>query len=180
MQTSIGVRKLVEFILKKGNLISSVNSQNTALDGINIHQQLQKTFSKDTKAEFSLKKELLIDGESWILHGRADGLKCVDDIPSQIIEIKTSSLEFEELSANTLELYWAQAKIYAHIIMEKEGLSELSLKLIYVQTTTNVTTEKIQIISKNKAKDFFNEVIESFTNCFINCSSKFILILSIR
>ena len=48
--------------------------------------------------------------------------------------------------------------------MEKEGLSELSLKLIYVQTTTNVTTEKIQIISKNKAKDFFNEVIESFTN----------------
>ena len=164
MQTSIGVRKLVEFILKKGNLISSVNSQNTALDGINIHQQLQKTFSKDTKAEFSLKKELLIDGESWILHGRADGLKCVDDIPSQIIEIKTSSLEFEELSANTLELYWAQAKIYAHIIMEKEGLSELSLKLIYVQTTTNVTTEKIKIISKNKAKDFFNEVIESFTN----------------
>ena len=139
MQTSIGVRKLVEFILKKGNLISSVNSKNTALDGINIHQQLQKTFSKDTKAEFSLKKELLIDGESWILHGRADGLKCVDDIPSQIIEIKTSSLEFEELSANTLELYWAQAKIYAHIIMEKEGLSELSLKLIYVQTTTNVT-----------------------------------------
>lgn len=164
MQTSIGVRKLVEFILKKGNLISSVNSQNTALDGINIHQQLQKNFSKDTKAEFSLKKELLIDGESWILHGRADGLKCVDDIPSQIIEIKTSSLEFEELSANTLELYWAQAKIYAHIIMEKEGLSELSLKLIYVQTTTNVTTEKIQVISKNKAKDFFNEVIESFTN----------------
>ena len=164
MQTSIGVRKLVEFILKKGNLISSVNSQNTALDGINIHQQLQKNFSKDTKAEFSLKKELLIDGESWILHGRADGLKCVDDIPSQIIEIKTSSLEFEELSANTLELYWAQVKIYAHIIMEKEGLSELSLKLIYVQTTTNVTTEKIQVISKNKAKDFFNEVIESFTN----------------
>ena len=164
MQTSIGVRKLVEFTLKKGNLISSVNSQNTALDGINIHQQLQKKFSKDTQAEFSLKKELLIDGESWILHGRADGLKCIDDIPSQIIEIKTSSLEFEELSANTLELYWAQAKIYAHIIMEKEGLSELSLKLIYVQTTTNVTTEKIQVISKNKAKDFFNEVIESFTN----------------
>ena len=107
---------------------------------------------------------MLIDGESWILHGRADGLKCIDDIPSQIVEIKTSSLEFEELSANTLELYWAQAKIYAHILMEKEGLSELSLKLIYVQTTTNVTTEKIQIISKNKAKDFFNKVIESFTN----------------
>ena len=164
MQTSIGVRKLVEFTLKKGNLISSVNSQNTTLDGINIHQQLQKKFSKDTKAEFSLKKELLIDGESWILHGRADGLKYIDDIPSQIIEIKTSSLEFEELSANTLELYWAQAKIYAHIIMEKEGLSELSLKLIYVQTTTNVTTEKIQVINQNKAKDFFNEVIESFTN----------------
>ena len=57
MQTSIGVRKLVEFTLKRGNLISSVNSQNTALDGINIHQQLQKKFSKDTKAEFSLKKE---------------------------------------------------------------------------------------------------------------------------
>ena len=98
---------------------------------------------------------MLIDGESWILHGRADGLKCVDDIPSQIIEIKTSSLEFEELSANTLELYWAQAKIYAHIIMEKEGLSELSLKLIYVQTTTNVTTEKIQIISKKTLNPFF-------------------------
>ena len=72
----------------------------------------KKKFSKDTKAEFSLKKELLIDGESWILHGRADGLKCIDDIPSQIIEIKTSSLEFEELSANTLELYWISVNWY--------------------------------------------------------------------
>lgn len=107
MSTSIGVRKLVEFILKKGNLTSNTNSQNTALDGISIHQQLQKKFSNDTKSEIALKKELDIDGETWIIHGRADGIKYIDDRPQQVIEIKTSSPEFSELAPNTLELYWA-------------------------------------------------------------------------
>ena len=72
MSTSIGVRKLVEFILKKGNLTSNTNSQNTALDGISIHQRLQKKFSNDTKSEIALKKELDIDVETWSIHGRAD------------------------------------------------------------------------------------------------------------
>lgn len=150
MSTSIGVRKLVEFILKKGNLTSNTNSQNTALDGISIHQRLQKKFSNDTKSEIALKKELDIDGETWIIHGRADGIKYIDDRPQQVIEIKTSSPEFSELAPNTLELYWAQAKIYAHIIMEQEQLPELSLKLIYVQTTDNtISEETLQLLVKH-------------------------------
>lgn len=95
MTTSIGVRKLVEFILKKGNLTSDTNSQNTALDGISIHQRLQKKFSNDTKSEIALKKELDIDGETWIIHGRADGIKYIDNQPQQVIEIKTSSPNFQ-------------------------------------------------------------------------------------
>lgn len=164
MSTSIGVRKLVEFILKKGNLTSNTNSQNTALDGISIHQRLQKKFSNDTKSEIALKKELDIDGETWIIHGRADGIKYIDDRPQQVIEIKTSSPEFSELAPNTLELYWAQAKIYAHIIMEQEQLPELSLKLIYVQTTDNTISEETQVISQTDAQNFFDNIIAEFTN----------------
>lgn len=164
MTTSIGVRKLVEFILKKGNLTSDTNSQNTALDGISIHQRLQKKFSNDTKSEIALKKELDIDGETWIIHGRADGIKYIDNQPQQVIEIKTSSPQFSELAPNTLELYWAQAKIYAHIIMEQEQLPELALKLIYVQTTDNTISEETQVINQADAQNFFNNIITEFTD----------------
>ncbi|MSE09766.1 ATP-dependent DNA helicase, partial [Lactobacillus salivarius] len=45
-----------------------------------------------------------------------------------------------------------------------EQLSELSLKLIYVQTTDNTISEETQVISQTDAQNFFDNIIVEFTN----------------
>lgn len=47
--TKIGIRQLVEFILRSGDLNPTANSQNTALKGAQIHRRLQKSGAQTTK-----------------------------------------------------------------------------------------------------------------------------------
>ncbi len=72
---------------------------------------------------------------TFIVHGRADGVIRDTDHPL-IEEIKTSDALFEDLSENTLTLYWAQAKVYAAILMEQESLTEITIQLTYYQRLT--------------------------------------------
>lgn len=162
---TIGVRELVEFILKTGDLISvgiGTSRQKTALLGTHIHQRIQKKWSTATEKEVSLKYPILLANRNFTIQGRADGLHKTNNIYDEIREIKTSSLAFSELTSNTLTLYWAQAKIYSHILMTQKNLSSLSLKLIYVQTTTMETTEKELLITKEQAATFFDNVISEY------------------
>lgn len=107
MATKIGIRQLVEFVLRSGDLNETKNSQNTALNGARIHRRLQKKRSKDPdyQSEVYLKTEVTMNDNEYLISGRADGLK-ITDKNALIEEIKTSDQPFEELSDNTLELYW--------------------------------------------------------------------------
>lgn len=164
MPYSIGVRELVEFILKKGDLVSDgLQSPNSAQQGTKIHQQIQAGWPKQIECEVDLKHTVTLANQTVLIHGRADGLKKVAGHYCQVLEIKTSSPSFDELKENTRELYWSQAKIYAHILMEADdSLDQLELKLIYVQVTTGYQTEKILSITKKEAHDFFTTVTAEY------------------
>ena len=70
--TKLGIRELVEFTLRSGDLNASMNSMNTALEGARIHRMLQKSRGQTTK-EYSLEHELNA-GKPYLIHGRADGV----------------------------------------------------------------------------------------------------------
>lgn len=162
MPIKLGVRELVEFTLRTGDLSATSSSQNTALLGAQIHRRLQKQRGENYQKEYYLDKELNLNGDDYLLHGRADGVTLTEQAAS-IEEIKTSETVFDQLSDNTLTLYWAQVKIYAYLLMNKEtDLDQVTLTLTYFQTNTETTTQTDQVITRAEAQDFFEQVITEY------------------
>jgi hypothetical protein len=70
----IAVRKIVEFILRQGDIDSRKVSNHTAQEGARIHRRLQKEAGEDYQKEVFLKIESEIEKDKLIIEGRADGL----------------------------------------------------------------------------------------------------------
>lgn len=160
MKNEIGVRRLVEFVWQTGNLHGEIfSSDNTALQGAAIHRQLQKNWDKDCIAEFDLKLPIQIGNQEYTIHGRADGVHQKNNNYDKIIEIKTSSVSFDTISDSKRNLYWAQLKIYAALLMRTCKIDHVELELIYFQTNTNKITHKKRLFTKVEAESFFTKTI---------------------
>jgi len=163
MPIKLGVRELVEFTLRAGDLGASSNSQNTALLGAQIHRRLQKQRGADYQKEYYLDLPLPLNDNDYLLHGRADGVILADDDTATIEEIKTSDTDFDKLSDNTLTLYWAQVKLYAHLLFCKQpDLTKITLQLTYFQTSTEQITQTEQTLDRDEAQAFFQKVIDEY------------------
>ncbi|GEO67448.1 ATP-dependent DNA helicase [Levilactobacillus spicheri] len=162
MPIKLGVRELVEFTLRAGDLGATSNSQNTALLGAKIHRRLQKQRGDDYQKEYYLDLPLTLHGHDFLLHGRADGVTLAET-QATIEEIKTSDTDFEKLSPNKLTLYWAQVKLYAHLLFCKfPDLTTITLTLTYFQTSTEQVTQSDQTIDRQAAQGFFQQVIDEY------------------
>ena len=162
MTIKLGVRELVEFTLRTGDLSATSGSQNTAQLGARIHRRLQMQRDSNYQKEYYLELPLTLNNQDYLLHGRADGVT-LSDTHATIEEIKTSETVFDQLKDNTLTLYWAQVKLYAHLLMQKfPALKQVTLTLTYFQTNTETTTQTEQVITKEAAKTFFDEVIAEY------------------
>ncbi|KRN90591.1 helicase C-terminal domain-containing protein [Ligilactobacillus ceti] len=163
LEKTIGIRELVELLLRSGDLSSSTNSQTSALEGANIHREIQADWPAEIQAEASVKYPIEIAGEQITLQGRVDGW--IEN--EEILEIKTSSPKFQDLPASKLQLYWGQIKVYAYILMTQNNLDELKCSLIYYQTTTEEITTKSEIFNYAEISSFFNELIQKYTDLIL-------------
>ena len=130
----ISVRKLVEFILRKGSIDNRKVSNHTAQEGSRIHRKLQKEAGEDYEKEVFLQLEASVDKDQLIIEGRADGIFCENE-KWIIDEIKTSEVHFEDVEDSQIELFFSQAMVYAYIYAKKEQLEEITVQLTYYQTT---------------------------------------------
>lgn len=162
MATRIGIRQLVEFVLRSGDLNESKNSQNTALVGARIHRKLQNERSDNYESEVYLKKTVTMNEQDYDISGRADGIELSDD-QALIEEIKTSDQKYDDLSDNTLELYWGQVKVYGYILLsDHPELSEVTLQLTYYQVNEDETTVDQQTFTKSELTKFFDSLITEY------------------
>lgn len=137
--TRIGVRELVEFTVRSGDLNPVTQaSNNTAMMGSRIHRRIQDAHADNAdyeyEAEVYLKRDETIAGADYTIDGRADGVITFPDGPVVLEEIKTSARDFDQLTANTIDRYWAQAATYGHYLCQDRDLPELTIDLIYVNT----------------------------------------------
>lgn len=164
MTTKIGIRQLVEFVLRSGDLNETKNSQNTALNGARIHRRLQKDRSKnpDYDSEVYLKTDVTMNDTQYAISGRADGITLTDEKAS-IEEIKTSDQTYDELSDNTLELYWGQVKVYGYIILQEHPeFDNVTLQLTYFQVSTEEITTDEKVFNREELQQFFQELIDEY------------------
>lgn len=157
----IGIRQLVEFLRRTGDLSPLTTSDNTAQEGSRIHRKLQKSRSDSYQAEVSLKTTFRYLDEDYVVEGRADGIDYRDD-QVMIEEIKTSDLDFQTVPDATIQLYWAQVQVYAYILMQQDHLNELELQLTYVQTPDKKITTSTRSYTADEATSFFNALIADY------------------
>ena len=86
----------------------------THLEGIAGHRRLQKSRGQDWQVEYALKQTLTIENYAVTLQGRADLINATNS-PVIVEEIKTTYFPPERLAAEKLDLYRAQAKVYAYL-----------------------------------------------------------------
>ncbi len=144
----ISVRKLVEFILRHGDIDNrhQMMAENAMQEGGRIHRMLQKRMGADYQAEVPLRYTHPAKGYRLIIEGRADGIidnggECVID------ESKGTDRELSHMR-EPVSVHAAQAKCYAYLYGAKKafaGQEEITIRLTYC----NMETEELKYFYEN-------------------------------
>lgn len=162
MVTKIGIRQLVEFVLRQGDLNEVKNSQNTALAGAQIHRHLQSSRGADYESEVYLKTTVTMNGTDYVISGRADGVQLTAD-GALIEEIKTSDQAVEDLTENTRTLYWGQVQVYGYLLLQAHPeLDRVTLQLTYFQVSTKKITKEQRVLHRAELDQFFKKLVTEY------------------
>lgn len=114
-QLKLGVKELVYFACRSGDLNADSVAGPTAREGQLTHKKLQALKTDSQQAEASLKVAIDVAGDSVVLGGRVDLLDRKDQI-AEIIEIKSTYVHPQYLPASALDLHWSQLKVYGYLL----------------------------------------------------------------
>ncbi len=147
VEIRISVRNLVEFLMRGGDLDNRHMAQadNAMQAGSRIHREIQKNMGPEYSAEVSLRITEQFEEYSLTIEGRADGIIEKERITSDasgaerevtVDEIKGTYRDVHKLK-EPVKVHLAQAKCYAYIYAQKEGLSEIGVRMTYVTLDTD-------------------------------------------
>lgn len=162
----VSVRELVAFVHNEESIDTRKQSNHTALEGSKIHRKLQQSMDENYQSEVSLKT--VYQGKQFDiqLEGRCDGIW---QKGNQIIidEIKTGELTFEQLEDATIQLFMAQAKIYAYIYALQEQLEEVVVMVRYFCTQDEKIDEYKNTCSFDELNSYFQETMKEYEKWLI-------------
>ena len=159
----ISVRNLVEFILREGDIDNRTGGgqdpENMQM-GSRIHRKIQRQMGLDYQAEVPLKTEIVCDGFTLKIEGRADGLIHTKE-QVMVDEIKGVLRELDRVQ-EPAGIHLAQAKCYASMVAEQEGLDEIGVQMTYCQMETEEVKRFQYSYQSNELKAWFDEVIRQY------------------
>ena len=159
----ISVRNLVEFILREGDIDNRTGGgpdpENMQM-GSRIHRKIQRQMGSEYQAEVPLKTEIACDGFILKVEGRADGLIHTKE-QVMVDEIKGVLRELDRVP-EPVSVHLAQAKCYACIVAEQEGLEEIGVQMTYCQMETEEVKRFQYSYQSSELKAWFDEVIRQY------------------
>ncbi|WP_171378545.1 ATP-dependent DNA helicase [Enterococcus cecorum] len=162
----VSVRELVAFVHNEESIDNRKQSNHTALEGSKIHRKLQQSMDENYQSEVSLKT--VYQGKQFDiqLEGRCDGIWQKEN---QIIidEIKTGEHTFEQLEDATLQLFMAQAKIYAYIYALQEKLEEVVVMVRYFCTQDEKIDKYQNQYSFDELNDYYQATMKEYEKWLI-------------
>lgn len=159
----ISVRNLVEFILREGDIDNRTGGgqdpENMQM-GSRIHRKIQRQMGSDYQAEVPLKTEIVCDGFTLKIEGRADGLIHTKE-QVMVDEIKGVLRELDRVQ-EPAGIHLTQAKCYASMVAEQEGVDEIGVQMTYCQMETEEVKRFQYSYRSNELKVWFDEVIRQY------------------
>lgn len=158
----ISVRRLVEFILRGGDIDNRHHaSSDTAMqEGSRIHRMIQKRMGSGYRAEVSLKVTIPAESYLLVVEGRADGIIHREQ-EAVVDEIKGTYRELSKMR-EPVPVHVAQAKCYAYMYGLQEKLPRLQIRLTYC----NMISEDIRYFYEDytfeQLSEWFEELITAY------------------
>ncbi len=164
----ISVRRLVEMLFLSGDLSSVTFSSVSGLEGTRLHQKVFSDLKKNysdliIETEFPLNCDFQSDRFLLKVKGRADCIVMASDEGSgdygdTIIEVKSHNQQDADFEQLFRPVHRAQLMMYAHMyLMINPHKSSVNISIRYVSVQTLHYSEKIEIISRDVARAFFDE-----------------------
>ena len=162
-EIKLSVRRLVEFLLRSGNLDSDSggNALERAAEGAKIHRRLQKEAGEGYQAEVFFSHRENFEDLCFRVEGRADGIFEENGLPV-IDEIKTFSLPLASLPADGVQVHWAQAMCYAHFYAVSRECDPVAVRLTYCQTETQELRRLTRTFSAAQLSDFYQDLLARY------------------
>lgn len=152
---TVGVRELVEFTCRKGDLDLRFSPTPTAAEGLAGHARVASRRQPGYEHEVFLGS----DAHGLDVRGRADGY---DKTLNRLEEVKTYRGRFESIRKDQRQLHWAQAKVYGHLMCQARDLPQIDLALVYFNLEDEEETLLLQSAQATELAQFFRQQCERF------------------
>lgn len=160
MMTEISVRALVEFICRCGDIDSTRVSKGDMQLGTQIHRMLQKQAGESYRAEVRLEHTFTYGDINIRVRGIADGIDGEGE-DTVIEEIKTTAASVDDITDEN-KVHWAQGMFYAYIYAQQNGLSLISVRLLYCNSETYKTKSFQRRFSLDELAEFTDKICRDY------------------
>ncbi|MCD9022167.1 ATP-dependent DNA helicase [Cohnella silvisoli] len=159
---ALSVRTLVEHVFRSGSLDSGFRTVSTLAEGTRIHQKIQRQYSEQDQKEVYLSAEIPHGDLLFVIDGRCDGLLIAEDGGVIIDEIKSTSLELDSVTEEMYPVHWAQSKMYAYMYAKESGVSQLRVRLTYVQVDTEEQVRFEQGVRMDELESYVADIVQRY------------------
>jgi DNA excision repair protein ERCC-2 len=160
-ELKIGVRELVEHVLRSGDLTFEFLGSSRPVEAIRAHQRIQKSRPDTYQPEVSISHQVETDRFRLIIGGRIDGVY-TEPNRTLIEEIKTTTRNPDYFEKNEQPVHWGQIKTYAYIYASARGLDEISTQLIYYQIDSAEVREVKRRFGISELEIYFNDLVTRY------------------
>ncbi|MCP4488953.1 MAG: ATP-dependent DNA helicase [Gammaproteobacteria bacterium] len=157
----IGIRQMVEFCCRCGDLSCDHSPSASAQEGLRTHQKIQQRYADEAVAEYRLKLNLEIDTDSVDLGGRID-LLFENEQPPRVEEIKTIYSFMKSFSEGYDEPHWAQVKCYAAAYAIEQEIDEVAVSLNYVNLFNHQEYRQTKTLPRKTLVGFLRQVLRQY------------------
>lgn len=156
----LSVRKLVEFLMKTGDIDTRLAGADRAQMGTKVHQELQNAAGENYEKEVPLQIEYVYEDILFKVEGRADGI-----INQKVIdEIKSTYTPLGGIPNDGYPIHWAQVICYGYFYAKKEELTTVTLQLTYYHLSEKETSRFTRRMTFLEMETFFHNLIKEYAN----------------
>lgn len=162
MEVRISVRSLVEFILRSGDIDNrkAASAGDAMQEGGRIHRMIQRRMGPEYRAEVGLRFVHDAGEYEIIVEGRADGI-ITEPSGITVDEIKGTYHDLKKMKG-PVPVHLAQAKCYAYIYAEQNGLSDIRVRMTYCHMETEEIRYFYEDYTYIELKCWFEDVMEQY------------------
>jgi len=159
----IAVRKIVDLILRAGDIDSRFSDDSPMYKGIAAHRKIQNAAVEGYQKEVSLKLETEIEGIPTIIQGRADGIITTADGAITIDEIKTTTLPLSTLYTQHTQ-HLGQGKCYAYMYAStlENPPTSMTVQLTYYQLDSEALERHRFEFTLPELHAFFTDLLHQY------------------